>query len=171
MKNIVKAFVVIALFGLGLITLFTLNSKKQNSITIPIISVTPSETPLGGDRDEHGCILSAGYSWCEPKSKCVRIWEEKCFESVEEEIEAILAKKYGKSSDEVKVTITKQSDSFAGGSVSFGEGGPGEVGMFLARRVDNVWEVVFDGNGNVDCTKMRQEYGFPNEILKPNFCD
>jgi hypothetical protein len=33
---------------------------------------------LGGDRDEHGCIGSAGYTWCEKKAKCLRIWEEKC---------------------------------------------------------------------------------------------
>src|SRR5512142_1430173 len=34
--------------------------------------------PLGGDRDAHGCIGSAGYSWCEAKAKCLRPWEEKC---------------------------------------------------------------------------------------------
>ena len=33
---------------------------------------------LGGDRDEHGCIGSAGYSWCAAKQKCLRPWEEKC---------------------------------------------------------------------------------------------
>jgi len=32
----------------------------------------------GSDRDKHGCIGSAGYSWCEQKNKCLRIWEEKC---------------------------------------------------------------------------------------------
>lgn len=33
---------------------------------------------VGGDRDEHGCIASAGYSWCEAKQKCLRTWEEPC---------------------------------------------------------------------------------------------
>jgi len=33
---------------------------------------------VGGDRDEHGCIGSAGYSWCAEKQKCLRIWEEPC---------------------------------------------------------------------------------------------
>lgn len=32
----------------------------------------------GSDRDEHGCIPSAGYSWCAPKNKCLRVWEEPC---------------------------------------------------------------------------------------------
>ncbi|MFA6106891.1 MAG: hypothetical protein WC745_04450 [Patescibacteria group bacterium] len=37
------------------------------------------EMPMvGNDRDEHGCIPSAGYSWCEAKKKCLRIWEERC---------------------------------------------------------------------------------------------
>jgi len=40
----------------------------------------PSGTPgiVGGDKDVHGCIGSAGYSWCEAKQKCLRIWEEPC---------------------------------------------------------------------------------------------
>ena len=33
---------------------------------------------VGNDRDEHGCIGSAGYSWCEEKQKCLRSWEENC---------------------------------------------------------------------------------------------
>ncbi len=33
---------------------------------------------VGGDRDEHGCIGSAGYSWCANKNKCLRTWEESC---------------------------------------------------------------------------------------------
>ena len=33
---------------------------------------------VGGDLDAHGCIPSAGYSWCEAKRKCLRIWEEEC---------------------------------------------------------------------------------------------
>lgn len=36
------------------------------------------ENLLGGDEDEHGCNLSAGYSWCEAKQKCLRPWEEEC---------------------------------------------------------------------------------------------
>jgi hypothetical protein len=40
---------------------------------------TPAEEPMpGSDRDEHGCIPSAGYQWCEALEKCVRDWEEPC---------------------------------------------------------------------------------------------
>lgn len=39
-----------------------------------------SQTPqlIGGQKDEHGCLGPAGYSWCEAKQKCLRVWEEKC---------------------------------------------------------------------------------------------
>lgn len=38
---------------------------------------------IGGDKDEYGCYIAAGYSWCEPKQKCIRIWEEGCPEKRE----------------------------------------------------------------------------------------
>ena len=30
---------------------------------------------VGGDKDEHGCIASAGYSWCAATQQCERPWE------------------------------------------------------------------------------------------------
>lgn len=86
-------------------------------------------------------------------------------------IQAFLAQKYQKPLSEVHVTVDKQVQGFASGSVLFGQGGPGEGGMWLAAVLANNWQVVWDGNGNVDCNQMRQQYGFPDTILKPNFCD
>lgn len=37
-----------------------------------------SEKLIGGDRDNGGCLVGAGYSWCEIKKKCLRSWEESC---------------------------------------------------------------------------------------------
>lgn len=31
--------------------------------------------PVGGDRDEHGCIGSAGYVWSSVQEKCIRVFE------------------------------------------------------------------------------------------------
>jgi len=50
----------------------------------------PASAP-GADRDDHGCIRSAGYSWCARDAKCVRPWElakEKGFASTEEAFRA-----------------------------------------------------------------------------------
>lgn len=31
---------------------------------------------VGNDRDEHGCIASAGYTWSEVQKDCIRLWEK-----------------------------------------------------------------------------------------------
>ena len=51
--------------------------KELNSDTRPLV---------GSDRDEHGCIGSAGYLWCEHTNQCERPWElanQKGFENTE----------------------------------------------------------------------------------------
>ncbi len=35
-----------------------------------------SSNIVGGDKDNHGCISSAGYTWSNLKSKCIRTWEQ-----------------------------------------------------------------------------------------------
>ena len=45
----------------------------------------------GSDRDEHGCIGSAGYQWCERTSQCERPWklaEKAGFENTPEQFDA-----------------------------------------------------------------------------------
>ena len=32
----------------------------------------------GSDWDTHGCISSAGYTWCDILNRCVRLWMEVC---------------------------------------------------------------------------------------------
>ncbi|MDQ7815187.1 MAG: hypothetical protein RDU25_05285 [Patescibacteria group bacterium] len=51
--------------------------NSRYSATTTSLEDAPQQL-LGGDRDIHGCIGSAGYSWCESTSKCQRPWEEKC---------------------------------------------------------------------------------------------
>ena len=36
----------------------------------------PQSPIVGGDRDEHGCIGSAGYVWCEVQQDCIRLFEK-----------------------------------------------------------------------------------------------
>ena len=35
---------------------------------------------IGGDKDEYGCLVGAGYQWCPSTEKCQRMWEEYCVE-------------------------------------------------------------------------------------------
>ncbi len=146
---------------------------------------TPEEQLVGNDEDEHGCKASAGYSWCEIKQKCLRTWEEKCEEEIIEEAEVkvekkveetvkeavtkILTKKYNLEANKVSVQVDREFEGFATGSVGFGDeiGGGG----WLAKKIEEKWEVIWDGNGSVDCPRLKTEYNFPDEILKPAFCD
>ena len=52
---------------------------KAEDTTSEVVADTLINRPLlGGDRDEHGCIPSAGSVGCEKLQKCIRPWEEKC---------------------------------------------------------------------------------------------
>lgn len=119
------------------------------------------EGPLEPDGDSLNVSLSCGYF---NKNGISRIMDNY-------EIRRVLADKYHKSIMDVKINITKSDETHALGIVSFGEGGAGESGMFLAVKIADLWQIVFDGNGAVDCGKMRDDYGFSDEILTPNLCD
>ena len=43
--------------------------------TSPTPSGADNKAIVGSDRDEHGCIGSAGYSWCAHTQACERSWE------------------------------------------------------------------------------------------------
>ena len=34
------------------------------------------EAVVGSDKDEHGCIASAGYTWSEVQKDCIHLWEK-----------------------------------------------------------------------------------------------
>ncbi len=61
-----------------------------------------SEVLVGGDVDQHGCLGSAGYSWCEAKEKCLRGFEEFCADLAVELVDAI--------SRETGVTLTNAGE-------------------------------------------------------------
>ena len=50
------------------------------ALATPTMATTPHHLRglIGGDTDTHGCLTGAGYTWCEGKGKCVRMWEEAC---------------------------------------------------------------------------------------------
>lgn len=78
-----KKYLIIAFLVFGLL-LFGCPGGEE---TTPAKETTPpEETPeeppviVGNDSDEHGCIGSAGYVWCEPLQECIRPWETNCTE-------------------------------------------------------------------------------------------
>lgn len=79
-----KIILYLILFFLILIGIVFFASQKEGSTIFEenreaINEISATSTPIvGGDKDAHGCIGSAGYTWCEIKQKCVRVWEEPC---------------------------------------------------------------------------------------------
>lgn len=49
---------------------------------------TIQPTLVGSDRDSHGCIASAGYTWCKKTNQCERPWEVAQRQSFENTAEA-----------------------------------------------------------------------------------
>lgn len=47
------------------------NSREKNAA-----AETEKTEIVGGDKDEHGCIASAGYTWSEVQKDCIRLWEK-----------------------------------------------------------------------------------------------
>ena len=66
----------IVLSGIVL-SMFSCNSPKKEEVKEnPKQKTEETQEPLvGADRDEHGCITSAGFSWSELQQTCVQLWE------------------------------------------------------------------------------------------------
>jgi len=221
----------------------------RSSVVVEPTVVVPAEQIIGGQRDAYGCLTPAGYSWCEAKQKCLRVWEEPCsrediiynylrdhiselspepevlggkfyitdFKLTDdnqavidyedghivltalvvfaldgeevtvqkfslsdthgyapekigndiiavEAIRQLFADKYGYDIENVHVTVTDDRGMHVRGSVLFFDGGPGEGGNFLAVMEDGVYQLVFDGNGNISCSVV-QTYRFPSDMV------
>lgn len=57
--------------------MYSSSQIKNDSIDDKDI-VSSSNMILGNDSDEHGCIASAGYSWCASSGRCHKPWENIC---------------------------------------------------------------------------------------------
>jgi len=84
--------------------------------------------------------------------------------SREEALIKLFAEKYDLLESDVENTISQESENHVAGIVELAPKGPGNVGGFLAAKVDGQWKLVFDGNGSVSCEVLR-EYNFPQEMF------
>lgn len=160
-----KIIVIILVLVSGLVVSgCTVNINTDNNplpTTVPTVELTVAPTQgqiVGGDGDEHGCIGSAGYSWCALKNKCLRIWEEPCEDEEKAIIEAV-AKSEGIPESDIKVS-QKTTTHAKGGMTG---------AMFLVVKKNGEWIVDYAGNGVADCKKLKAD-NFPIEMLK-GVCD
>ena len=99
MKNYKKGFIVPLI--IAIVTVLVIGGGayiyKTQKVEAPVVNTnSATSTLVGNDRDAHGCIGSAGYSWCAEKSKCLRVWEEKCEATTSTNVTTSL-KKYSNS--------------------------------------------------------------------------
>ena len=143
---------------------------------LPAKNQPPSDTEnnnqlIGGQKDEHGCLIAAGYSWCQAKQKCLRVWEEACTGLEDEQgIKQAFVDRYTKPIEDITIIISQNNGDYAFGSVTFGQGGPGEGGYFFAYKKDGKWLIAADGNGSVSCRYLKY-YGFPDDMTKDTCYD
>ena len=58
------------------LSMLSCNSPKKEEVKEEKVNTEENQEPLvGADRDEHGCITSAGFSWSELQQTCVQLWE------------------------------------------------------------------------------------------------
>ncbi|WP_293879251.1 MULTISPECIES: hypothetical protein [unclassified Sphingobacterium] len=60
----------------GLVTLAACNNaQRDNETTHSATDSVKGETPsIGGSKDEHGCLVSAGQTWSEIKQGCIQVF-------------------------------------------------------------------------------------------------
>lgn len=61
----------------------SINSYESIPVTNPVSADSPGFTIsggyiIGGAKDAKGCLIAAGYSWCEARNECIRVWETYC---------------------------------------------------------------------------------------------
>ena len=55
--------------------LFVACGSKRGK-TVEVAEQADTVHVVGGDKDKHGCIASAGYTWSEVQKDCIRLWEK-----------------------------------------------------------------------------------------------
>ncbi len=136
--------------------------------------LSPNEQLVGNDRDEHGCIGSAGYTWCAAKQTCLRLWEEPCEtvtmsptiderQALVASVRQALAAKHGGSADRFNITVSKVIDTYAQGGVT--ETGAVGGAMWLAAKSGGTWKLLWDGNGTIPCDTFDAYPAFPTSMV------
>lgn len=86
-------------------------------------------------------------------------------ESTSEILRKLLAEKYPKYSDTIKIKIEKETSNHARGLITFVSGKAGWY--FLAAKINWKWQIILDWNWQISCNLS--EYWFPADMLSDCF--
>jgi hypothetical protein len=76
-------------------------------------------------------------------------------------IKTALILKHGSNAESLNVTVSKIEGNFASGGAS----GQGGGGMWFAAKVNGNWKLVWDGNGQINCTDIIAYPDFPTTMI------
>jgi hypothetical protein len=148
-----------------------------NIAVLPTFVPTITQSPIditNANTDEHGCVLSNGYSWCQSQTRCVKPREEYCSDFIQKTVAIVdektviksyvmddLIVKHGNSAKELNITVNSVNGDYAKGEAS----GTGGGGIWFAAKVDSVWKLVWDGNGSIQCSDIAPYPEFPISMI------
>ncbi|PVD51808.1 hypothetical protein DC498_12185 [Terrimonas sp.] len=64
----------VVLLSIVIFALTACNNQKNNSSENAEEQTVTEQTTVGGDKDEHGCLTSAGETWSQLKQSCIQIF-------------------------------------------------------------------------------------------------
>lgn len=76
-------------------------------------------------------------------------------------IKAALVAKHRSDAGLLNITVSKIEGNYASGGAS----GQGGGGMWFAAKVNGNWELVWDGNGQINCSDISPYPGFPSDMI------
>lgn len=103
-----SAFLEIAMHPLRLLPLLTVLTAcsaapgPASAPPSPAVDAAALPAQIGGDTDAHGCIVPAGYSWCERTGQCERPWELAAREGLDDDPDKVTAWCAGAPGDAVR---------------------------------------------------------------------
>lgn len=170
--GLLSLLLAVTVIGIGAYYYMGRQAETASQI-LPTVKPLEEQKPLvGGDTDIHGCIGSAGYTWCEGKQKCLRQWEEPCSDGTPvptaDETQTIIAAirqaliaKHGPDAGKLTITVSKIIGTYAQGGAS----APGGGAMWFAVKENGTWKLIWDGNGVILCTDISAYPELPKAMI------
>lgn len=81
--------------------------------------------------------------------------------SIVSAVQAALIAEHGPDAASLNITITKVDGGYASGMASAQAGGA----IWYAAKVNGVWKLVWDGNGQINCSDINSYPLFPKDLI------
>ena len=74
--------------------------------TAEVVGQADTVHVVGDDKDKHGCIASAGYTWSETQKDCIRLWEKGVRMNAVDDAEKMLFLVFSPDSTQVELFLS-----------------------------------------------------------------